>query len=219
MRPLGNQWPIFWSNAVASDGRTTNSFNEVDESGLVQQLRNGDPTAIEKLYSNYSDRLYSLVYNRVGRNQNIAEDIVQETYLAALKSAGKFHGRSKPYTWLCSIAYHKITDFYRRQEREAKHRNQPQSIHATKLEQIQDDGPSTPSLVESEESRLVTEQALSSLPLDYQNVLTFKYIEDMSVSEISQIMNRSPKSVEGLLRRARQELRARLPKQTRDEDK
>ena len=202
-----------------SNGQMADLINAVEETELVKQLHRGDSTAIEKLYNAYFDRLYSLVFNRVGGNQHAAEDIIQETFLAALKSVGKFRGKSKLYTWLCSIAYHKISDFYRHQEREARHGNHPQNNPAMQIEQIQDDAPPAPSLVESEESRQVIEQALLSLPLDYQHVLTFKYIEDMSVLEISQVMSRSPKSIEGLLSRARKELRVRLTAPARDNTK
>jgi len=192
------------------------SINEAEEAEVVKQLRCGDSTAVERLYNAYFDRIYSLVFNRVGGDQHTAEDIVQETFLAALKSAGKFRGQSKLYTWLCSIAYHKLSDFYRRQGREAQHQIQRQGIHTLELDQIQDGEPVAPGPVESEEARQIIEQALLSLPLDYQHVLTFKYIEDMSVREISQIMDRSPKSVEGLLSRARQELRTKLAAPVRD---
>jgi RNA polymerase sigma-70 factor (ECF subfamily) len=63
--------------------------------------------------------------------------------------------------------------------------------------------------MESEEIRQ-TVQALEDLPADYRKVLTFKYLEKMPVLEISQVMDRSPKSVEGLLSRARKALRANL---------
>ena len=75
------------------------------------------------------------------------------------------------------------------------------------LEQIQDNEPPILSKIESEETQLVVEQALSNLPLDYRQVLMFKYVDEMPVLEISQIMHRSPKSVEGILTRARKALR------------
>jgi len=183
-----------------------------DEVALIKQLRDGDSIAIEKLYNAYADRLYSFVFNRVGKDQKAAEDIVQETFLAALKSAGRFGGRSKIFTWLCSIACHKISDFYRRYK-------QVESIHSVDVEQIQSDSTQEPGIAGSKETSLVVEQALSSLALDYQYVLTLKYIEDMSVKEISQIMGRSVKSVEGLLSRARRELKAKLSVEMRDNDK
>ena len=187
---------------------------QAQEVELLGRLRQGDTAALEQLYHRYFDRLYSLVYNQVGKNQGIAEDIVQETFLAVLKSAGKFRGQSKLYTWLCSIAYHKVADFYRRQKRGAKRGEQPPGVSDEELEKIQDSELPILSKIESEETRQVVERALLSLPADYRQVLIFKYVEQMPVSEISQIMHRSPKSVEGLLTRARKTLRAHLAQQS-----
>ncbi len=92
---------------------TPDDATQVQEAELVARLRQGDRGALEQLYLRYFDRLYSLVFHQVGRNKSVAEDIVQETFLVALKSAVKFRSHSTFYTWLCSIAYHKITDFYR----------------------------------------------------------------------------------------------------------
>jgi RNA polymerase sigma-70 factor (ECF subfamily) len=181
-----------------------------DEVALIKQLRDGDSIAIQKLYDAYADRLYSFVFNRVGKAQEASEDIVQETFLAAIKSANRFDGRSKVFTWLCSIAYHKISDFYRRCK-------QIESIHSVDVEQIQIDSTQEPGTDGSKETSLVVEQVLFSLPLDYQHVLTLKYIEDMPVKEISQIMGRSVKSVEGLLSRARRELKTKLTVEMKDD--
>lgn len=189
---------------------TPNSTAQAEEVELVAKLRQGDTAALEQLYQCYVDRLYSLVFHQVGQNKHVAEDIVQETFLAALDSAGKFRGRSKLYTWLCSIAYHKVADFYRRQGRQAKHGEQLSRIDAIEPEQIRDSELPALSKIESEESRQVVEQALLSLPLDYRQVLIFKYVEQMPVSEISLVMRRTPKSVEGLLTRARKALQACL---------
>jgi len=177
------------------------------ETELVARLRQGDTAALEQVYRQYVDRVYSVVFHQVGQDKSVAEDIVQETFLSALKAIGKFRGKSKLYTWLCSIAYHKIADFYRRQGRRARHGEQSPGIDDAELERIKDSEPLASSKLESEEDRQVIEQALLSLPLNYRQVLVFKYVEQMPVTEISLIMRRSPKSVEGLLTRARKELR------------
>jgi RNA polymerase sigma-70 factor (ECF subfamily) len=187
-------------------GSTSQSY----ETELVEKLRLGDDTAMEQFYNLYRNRLYSLVLEQVGRDQAVAEDLVQETFLAALGSLDKFRGDSQLYTWLCSIAFHKINDFYRRQAREPKPEKSPPGIDDMKLEQTGDNEPATPSVMESEETRHAVHQALVDLPQDYQEVLVLKYIEEMPVLEISQVMRRSPKSVEGLLSRARKALRANL---------
>jgi RNA polymerase sigma-70 factor (ECF subfamily) len=180
-----------------------------NEAQLVKDLRRRDPMAVAELYNAYADRIYSLVFNQVGRNREVAQDIVQETFVAALKSAAKFRGHSKIYTWLCSIANKKVSDFYRRKKRQAKY----QTSKALELDQLggearaaDPDG--------SGEMQKVTRQVLFSLPLHYRQVLILKYVEEMPVLEISQIMGRSPKSIEGLLTRARNELRTKLATQS-----
>ena len=180
------------------------------ETELVEKLRSGDSTAMEELYITYKDRLHSLVFERVGRDQAVVEDLVQEIFLAALSSLDKFRGDSQLYTWLCSIAYHKIGDFYRRQAREAKPGELPPGIDVVEPKRSWDTGPTALSVMEAEGTRHTVRQALVDLPWHYRQVLALKYIEDMPVQEISQVMRRSPKSVEGLLSRARKALRANL---------
>jgi len=180
------------------------------DADMLQRLHGGDRTAMADLYDRYFDRLYSLVFNQVDRNRDIAEDIVQETFLAALKSAKGFKGRSSAYTWLCSIAYHKVADHYRRQSRERK--RMVSGIDVDTVDDVENPGrqPQPDSLIESAETRQVVNEALAKLPLDYRQVLILKYVEEMSVLEISQIMGRSPKSIEGLLTRSRKALQPHL---------
>lgn len=195
----------FYKIMAVNNRQMADSISKTNDAQLVKDLRRGDPRAVTELYNAYADRIYSLVFNQVDRNHEVAQDIVQETFVAALKSAAKFRGQSKVYTWLCSIANKKVSDFYRRQKRQAKY----QTIKALELDQI--NGVAlVPDPVEFEERHAVAKQALFSLPLHYRQVLILKYVEEMPVLEISQIMGRSPKSIEGLLTRAREELRAKL---------
>jgi len=186
------------------------SILKTNDAQLVKDLRRRDPSAVTELYNAYADRIYALVFNQVDRNHEVAQDIVQETFVAALKSAANFRGQSKVYTWLCSIANKKVSDFYRRQKRQAKY----QTITALEPDQIGDVGALVPDPAAAEERHEVARQVLFSLPLHYRQVLILKYVEEMPVLEISQIMGRSPKSIEGLLTRARNELRTKLATQS-----
>ena len=178
-----------------------------EDADLTARLRRGEIDAVQDLYLRYVDRLYSLVFHQVGRNKNTAEDIVQETFLAALNSVNRYRGQSKPFTWLCGIAYHKISDFYRRQRRGAEDVG---LRSATEVERIPAREEPTLDKFESEETKEAVEQVLAGLPLHYRQVLLFKYVEEMPVLEIGEIMGRSSKSVEGLLTRARKTLQASL---------
>ena len=181
------------------------------ETKLVANLRSGDGPAVEEFYNIYRNRLYFLISEQVDRDHAVAEDLVQEVFLAALDSLDKFRGDSQLYTWLRSIAFHKINDFYRRQAREPKPKESPPDFDAmTQLEQTGDNEPAILTVLESEEIRQSVHHALGSLPHDYQKVLVMKYMEEMPVLEISQVMGRSPKSVEGLLSRARKAMRDNL---------
>lgn len=173
---------------------------EVD---LARRLSLGDPSAVDELYRNYFDRVYSLVYYQVDRDQAVAEDIVQETFLAALHSAKGFRGKSKVYTWLCSIAYNKVADFYRRQTREHRHRNPHIDVDAIEHDGQAGSHGTSSNPTEAAENRSLIESAMSTLPPEYRQVLLLKYMDELSVIEIGQIMRRSQKSVEGLLSRAR----------------
>jgi len=187
-------------------GSTAQSY----ETKLVEKLRSGDSAAMEEFYTAYRSRLYSLILEQVDRDEAVAEDLVQDVFLAALGSLDKFRGDSQLYTWLRSIAFHKINDHYRHQARRPEPKKSPHDFDVTELEQIGDNQPAASTQMESEEVRQSVHQALADLPQDYQEVLVLKYLKDMPVLAISQIMGRSPKSVEGLLSRARKAMRDNL---------
>ena len=187
-------------------GSTAQSY----ETKLVEKLRSGDSAAMEEFYTAYRSRLYSLILEQVDRDEAVAEDLVQDVFLAALASLDRFRGDSQLYTWLRSIAFHKINDYYRHQARRPEPKKSPHDFDVTELEQIGDNKPAASTQMESEEARQSVHQALADLPQDYQEVLVLKYLKDMPVLAISQIMGRSPKSVEGLLSRARKAMRDNL---------
>jgi len=187
-----------------------NSVSRTSETKLVEKLRSGDSAAMEEFYNLYRNRLYSLVFEQVDRDETAAEDLVHEVFLAALSSLDKFRGDSQLYTWLRSIALHKINDFYRHQAREPRPRESSTDSDGLELEQTRGNEPATHTVMEDAEVRQSVHQALADLPRDYQEVLVLKYLKDMPVLAISQIMGRSPKSVEGLLSRARKAMRDNL---------
>ena len=176
---------------------------------MAERLQSGDPKAIEALYSMYFNRLYAFVFHSVKCNQAVAEDIVQNVFISAFRSAKNFKGKSRIYTWLVGIARHKITDYYRRAQRELYHNNGLANYDQFDLDSINDNSQSIADSLEANEPGLVT-AALSALPLDYRQVLLFKYVDEMNVMEISQIMNRTPKAIDGLLTRARKLLKENI---------
>ena len=77
----------------------------------------GSITSPDKWVDDYGDALYYYALGRV-RNALVAEEVVQETFLAALKGIKSFSGRSSEKTWLLGILKHKIIDHFRAQAKE-----------------------------------------------------------------------------------------------------
>ena len=173
---------------------------------LAEGVAGGDEGALREFYEAHCDRLYNFIYHRVGADHPSAEDVTQETFLAALKAIHTFRGGAGLFTWLCAIARHKIADHYRRLRQ--------RDLAALQLRVIENhslaEAPSAEQLLVTREGIERTREALRHLPAVYQQVLTLKYIDGLPVNRIAEELERTPKSVESLLTRAREALRLRL---------
>ena len=179
-----------------------------DEQELVQRLQQGEPDAVDQLCALYTDRLYRHIFHRVGQDSDAAEDVLQETLLAALRGIKRFQGKARLATWLYSIAGHKAADWHRHQARQRRWQ-QPSSASLEELSKI-DEAPLPEEVVQRKDVRAAVQAALEQLPPHYHEVLRLKYIQDRSVAEISEITGKSFKSVESTLVRARRALRKLL---------
>jgi len=83
---------------------------EIDRN-VNQPHKGSDPL---KWVEQYADYLYGFAMSRL-RNEELAKDLVQDTFLAALQGSGQFEGNSKEKTWLTAILKNKIADYYRKQ--------------------------------------------------------------------------------------------------------
>ncbi len=166
-----------------------------DERALVQRLRRGDEEALAAVTVRWLDPVYAFVFHRVAGDQQAAEDITQETFLAAFDALERFDARSGLYTWLCGIARHKLADHYRRLHR----------LELTRLALGHATGsPDEPGddLLREERRREVL-AALRALPARYQQALTLKYVERMSGRDLALSLGLSEDAAESLLARAR----------------
>ncbi len=178
---------------------------EVDyDMQLVEQLKAGDPDAAARLVDQYADDVYHFVYNQVGGSAQDAEDIVQETFVAALKAIRRFRGDSKLRTWLFGIASHKVIDMRRWAAR------RPQVNFGDIPFFLDAPGMVPERVLERDELRKAVRLALLQLLPHYRAALVLKYVEGMSVREIAGVMHKTEKSIESILVRARRALASML---------
>ncbi len=146
------------------------------------------------LYDAHVDTVYRYVYRRC-RDHALAEDVTQETFVDVVRS--EVEPSTVTVAWLLTVARNKLVDILRRQIR-----------YEEKLQIIANSLSSSP-VVDTVE-RLIIEQALESLPVHYRLVITLHYLNGMTIAAIARELERSPKSIEGLMTRARRSLEAEL---------
>ncbi|MEX0275589.1 MAG: sigma-70 family RNA polymerase sigma factor [Flavobacteriaceae bacterium] len=165
----------------------------------------------------YADYLYNYTMTRVN-DREIAKDLVQETFLAGLKSAKNFKGDASERTWLVAILKRKIIDHYRKinskKGRAEVHMDYAPQTDAEGdwLEQQVADPISTlkSDAFENEELGMAIQECISQLPPKQGKVFTLKTIKGMSTEDICNELNINPSNLWVMIHRARTSLMACL---------
>ena len=150
--------------------------------------------AFDAWYRRTLPRVYSYLLSRCGNDATLAEELTQQTFIAAVDLRSRYDGRSDTVTWLCGIARHKLADHFRRVERDERRRMRLEVREIQLAEAAHE-----PDL----DDRAAIEDALRSLPVAQQAVLVFVVLDDLPVAEAARLMGRSASATQSLLHRAR----------------
>lgn len=167
----------------------------VDEQQLITQLKTGNAHAVKVWFDTYNLRLLRVVGARVS-NKKDAEEIVQQTFLNCLKHLPLFLGKSSIWTWMNSIARHEIADYFRKKYAKKALQTIPLS-DLLPLQQVSD----------SEDVSQKVNKVLAQMRQDYTELLLLKYSDGRKIAEIAKQCNKSCKSIESDLFRARKEFK------------
>jgi RNA polymerase sigma-70 factor (ECF subfamily) len=193
--------------AVGDETATRMGFQ--DERQLALALGRGESIAWQALYDAHAARIWDCVARRVGPSAAEVADIVQETMLAAARSAHTFDpDRGSLWGWLSGIARRQAALFYRRKQTRPSPKPQTEDgdeLHVDWLES--DEADPADWLVAGETANLVR-QALSELPADYEILLTGKYFADLSLAQLAAENNCTEAALNSRLARARRAFRA-----------
>lgn len=158
---------------------------------------------ISKLYKQLSTPILKFILKRNGGDLEVAQQVVQDTFVAAFTSFHTFHKKSTYFTWLCKIALNKMSDYYREQV----HRRSKIIIPTAKqLDQFLSPDLSPEEKLSMDELRISLSRCLDLLPDEYRHLLHLKYYEQLSLKEISLKLDLSPRKLEGKMYRARKAL-------------
>lgn len=170
----------------------------------------------EKWVDNYADYLFSFAVYRINQ-QEIAEDLVQETFLSAWKAINEFKGLASEKTWLTGILKNKIIDYYRKQARTKKvldesydmsyffseednsHWNQeaaPKAFGSNALDQLQ-----------QKELTAILDLCMELLPGTWNQISKLKLIDDEKTEVICKNFDITPSNLWVIIHRAKLQLR------------
>ena len=185
---------------------------ERDESGLIDQICQGQTELFQTLIKPYERTVFAIAYSVVNNGAD-AEEIAQEAFLNALKGLKNFRAEAKFSTWLIQIALNEARMRLRRSRTQAH-----QSLDEIAGDEDSDyvprdfaDWREIPSeALARKELRQIIEKTLRSLRPIYREVLVLRDVQDLSTAETSQILCISEDSVKTRLRRARLQMREAL---------
>lgn len=173
---------------------------ETDESGLVERAKR-DRQAFATLYRLHHRGVATHIYRRVG-DLHVAEDLVSEVFLIALRTLPRYRCRGVPLRfWLLRIATNAVNRWARRRRRGA--------IAALKADRREGAGTASASDtggVDVERAQV----ALLALPPKLQAALSLHYIEGLAIREVAAVLGCREGTVKSRLSRAREALRERL---------
>lgn len=168
---------------------------ELNWEEIVAKAKEGEEWALEEIYNNYKDMVFNVCYRISGKRED-AEDWAQETFLRAFSSIKRFRGESSLPTWLYRIAVNVCFGHLRKKK-------------TTSLDEVEyklgDEG-------EKDDDDLVEEvqKVLSQLPPFYRTLLILRHFEELSYSEIAEVMKISVGSVKIALHRARKKFKEKM---------
>jgi RNA polymerase sigma-70 factor (ECF subfamily) len=147
-----------------------------------------------------SDPLHRYIRSRLQPRLEFVDDLVQDVFLTAWRSLPQYRGQSPLKSWLLGIARHKVEDHYRDRLRDL-------ALPDDASETIPEPGPGADSVLDQARSAAATAAILNALPEPYRVVLLWRYWEQRSAEEMATLTGKTPKAIERLLSRARQEFR------------
>jgi len=149
------------------------------DTDLIARMAKGDQRAMPVLFARHRTRVHRFVLRRV-RSDGLAEDIVNETFLAVWQQAGRFEGGSSVTTWMLSIAHNKAVSALRKRREE--------TLEEGVAEAIADGGDSPETSLAKVGKAGVLRACLDRLPDEQRMVMDLVYYHEQSVKEVAEVL-------------------------------
>jgi RNA polymerase sigma-70 factor (ECF subfamily) len=185
--------------------------HSIDEAALIAQAKKEDREAFGALYERYASKIYSYIYYRTGNSAD-AEDLTARVFVRALQNLDGYEDRGHAFSaWLYRIAHNLVANWHRDNSRRP-------TIAMEDLSQWRVAGSGPEELTALLEDRAALLDAVRRLPVDRQELLSLKFVDQLSNAEIGEIMGRSEGAIKSLYHRTllvlRQDLQTAPPRRS-----
>jgi len=184
-----------------------------EDDGLVDRARGGDQRAFEEIVNRYEDRIYRFGYRMCGHDED-ARDVLQDTFLAALRHLSGYRGEGRFVNWLYKIASSACLKKRRRRKDEPDH---PVSLDdegredgVPLVQRLASPIPTPDEEAHREELRRALHTAVMRLPEHYRIVLVLRDFEHRSTEEVAEALGLQLSATKVRLHRARLMMRKHL---------
>jgi len=174
-----------------------------------RRLRRREKAEVARWFEDFADPVYGFIFYRVGRDADLAADVVEETFVTALEKIDRFNpDRGEMFPWLTYIARNCIRKALRRRDKDSFLPDFWETVDNLMTRAIADQGNiDINEQIEETETVELVRMTLTNLPLRYQAALRRHYFEEMTLHEMARIEGTSEEAIKVLLYRARQAFR------------
>ncbi|MBI4320024.1 MAG: sigma-70 family RNA polymerase sigma factor [Chloroflexi bacterium] len=153
--------------------------------------------------------MYNYIYYRTG-NIHVAEDLTAKTFFQALDNLQRYRIQGAPFAaWLYRIAHNIVANWLRDTSRR-------KAVQLEEVPELKDPAADPVAAAEAAEEKVELRGAIARLPIDRQQLLILKFVEQMANAEIARVMGRTEGAVKALLHRTLSSLKNELaPSQDR----
>jgi RNA polymerase sigma-70 factor (ECF subfamily) len=183
-------------------------WKSLSDDEIIARVRMGETALYELIMRRYDQRLYRIT-RAILRDENEAEDVLQESYIRAYVHLDQFAGHAKFSTWLTKIAIHEALARQRQRNRIVDIVNTPDA-EMQNMESLKSQSPSPEQQSLDLQARKFLEAAIDSLPERYRSVFILREIEELSTAETAACLELSEETVKVRLHRSREMLRRKL---------
>jgi RNA polymerase sigma-70 factor (ECF subfamily) len=159
---------------------------------ILKKAQNGDSEAFALIYDHFAGKIYKFIYFRVGHKE-VAEDVLSDTFVKSWQKINQVNSPQALSAWLYQIAKNNIIDYYRIKK---------ETVDLAEVEDFLEDEVDPVDLTSLNIQQKKLLQLMTQLPEEQQQVIKYKFFEDLENEEIAYVMDKSEGAIRVIQHRA-----------------